>query len=410
MSLPHSLSCRAWTAFPVFLFMLTACGPVTGRHRFEIVVEDGAPTAVTYGGPRYQEPLFRIEEVTRVQQEERVPGSLLSSPGAFLPGPGKTLIVTEPFEGRVVVYDENGRFLRELGGKGSGPGQFQFINAVRVEGNTIVITDGQLQRITRLQEEGTVLTTTSTSLLGNARDVRTLADGRVAVTKGRFEYRDPYALQAVDLFLMEAMGGDTLAVISTRMITTGQVTRGPRGSFSVSSMPMTGQPQLFVLPDGRFLASEGDVPVIRFFGPDGHLSSRVRLDEPERTMTPELRAVFFKSLDAQAAFYGRIRDPSEDKDTLLPEKAGWWSSVTMDDAGYLWLYDVLSNPAWVPSRPWRQFILAPDGRWLGTMEVPTMIPVIRDGLLYALPVDEETGMKWPTVYRLIPNAPGFSYP
>ncbi|MFC1543674.1 6-bladed beta-propeller [Gemmatimonadota bacterium] len=400
--------------FRLFLFAaashLTACGAGPDAHRFEIITEEGVPTAITRGGPLYQEPLFRLEEVVSVEQDEDIPESLLSAPDTFLPGPGGTLLVADMFEARVVVFDAEGRFVRSIGGKGSGPGQFQLIDEARVEGETLVLLDRQLQRISRMDVHGALLETVSIAQLGIITRLRELPNGRVAVFSGRSEIRDPHFLQGSDLFLLESLGGDTLAVIGTGMVPVSQLIRYSDTGWGASKMPMTGIPSVLCLPGGGFLATDGDVPVIRIYGPDGALSRRIRFDMPERLMTPQLRAAYFESLNAQAAFYGRTRDTSRDRDSLFPEKPGWWSKVRADDAGYLWLCDELSNPAWVRYEPWGHFVIAPDGRWLGTVGLPSRNWTIEGGLLYALPVDAETGMTQPTVYRLVPIPGGFNYP
>ena len=59
----------------------------------------------------------------------------------------------------VRVFDREGRFVRRIGRRGSGPGEFEGLGAIYAFGDTVAITDYRLTRLTLFDESGAVLGT-----------------------------------------------------------------------------------------------------------------------------------------------------------------------------------------------------------------------------------------------------------
>ncbi len=74
-----------------------------------------------------------------------------------------------------------------------------------------------------------------------------------------------------------------------------------------------------------------------------------------------------------------------------------------DNAGYLWLRDVTSNPSALPGKSNRFFVFDPEGCYLGDVVMPAMRGRIENGRLYLIVKDPETGLDEPVVYRIVPH-------
>src|SRR5690606_34417998 len=72
--------------------------------------------------------------------------------GTVLEGPAKGLIVHDAHNtsGLIRLYDSTGTYLRTVGAKGSGPGEYQQLNGlVRLPNGQLVLWDGNNARLSR---------------------------------------------------------------------------------------------------------------------------------------------------------------------------------------------------------------------------------------------------------------------
>jgi hypothetical protein len=73
-------------------------------------------------------------------------------------GPGE-IFVGDGGSATIRVYDPGGTFVRQFGGGGRGPGEFQSLNTLWFIGDTVVVTDRRLARATLFSADGTLLDT-----------------------------------------------------------------------------------------------------------------------------------------------------------------------------------------------------------------------------------------------------------
>jgi hypothetical protein len=92
----------------------------------------------------------------------------------------------------ILVFDSAGRFQREVGRRGSGPGEYQFIRFLRAEGPRLHVYDGRLRRETVLSDRFDVLRSAvfATNLSGDALPL----DERRSVLNGTFATPDKAGL------------------------------------------------------------------------------------------------------------------------------------------------------------------------------------------------------------------------
>jgi 6-bladed beta-propeller len=70
-----------------------------------------------------------------------------------------SIYVFELADSKIRVYGRDGTFLRAIGGKGRGPGEFEYLRRFGVMGDTVWTIDIGLRRITLFDRSGTVLST-----------------------------------------------------------------------------------------------------------------------------------------------------------------------------------------------------------------------------------------------------------
>lgn len=102
-------------------------------------------------------PLWRLEPVRTIREPDGSAGMLGRVVGLALT-PDGGLFVAEVRPARVSYYGANGRFERVIAAEGEGPGEVRDPR-ITARGDTVIIYDGGLNRITKLARNGTVLET-----------------------------------------------------------------------------------------------------------------------------------------------------------------------------------------------------------------------------------------------------------
>ncbi len=397
----------------LMMLAVAGCSRESQVHMFYVIQTESTPIAVTEGGPRYAEPPFRLESVLRVNQRTDVAASLLRDPRDFAPGPKGTLIVVERNDGRAVVYGSDGEFIRELGGKGAGPGQFETIQNLNVLGDSLAFYDRSLLRLSIFRVDGTLVSVLPTRKYGRPSGIDLLPGNLLALRSNYYRYEEDFVYKANNVTVVRASIGDTLVTLTTDRALIGE-NRSPgagSGATMVASiLPFSSEPTAMVIPGNRFLLTTGDRPELAIIDIEGDFIRKIRLAFPPRRVTREMKDAYWQAEEERLTRVGRKLDPSVKANTVFPEKAGWWNRVIADDAGYLWLQDVTSNPGWLADRLWRYFVIDPEGCFLGYVEMPGETGRIENGMYYAIVKNPETGEVVPTVFQIVSALEGVTYP
>ena len=386
------------------------CNPDPQQHRFRVVQRDGVLTATTASGPLFDSPPFELQEVARVKQDESIEASLLSDPHIFGPGPDNTLIVVERIEARVIVYDSDGEFIRQIGSLGSGPGQFQRIRSMQVIGDSLVFYDGGLSRLSIFNVDGRLIDTISTRYDWRQFSVDLLPQGLLAV----YTIPPPADLTYMTVRLVRRANGETVASLVTGSVkreVSAEIDGVVLGS---GPIPFTGEPIALAIPGPYILTSSGSKPEVDLYDIQGNLVRRISLDLRPRKVTAQMKNRYWAAEERRRALYGRTVDPREKAEKIFSESAGWWSGAVADDAGYLWMQDAVYYP--LAYQPRDFFVFDPEGRYLGKVQLPSEARRnrtglrIKGGLLFALIKDTMSGGVVPVVYRIIPTYDEIAYP
>jgi hypothetical protein len=157
----------------------------------------------------------------------------------------------------------------------------------------------------------------------------------------------------------------------------------------------------------------GTEPVLRWYNLDGTTARSIALDLPPQPVTAEDKAAFVHAMNErievqQNAQMKQFLQAQLDA-VLFPEQKAYWSSVSVDDAGFIWL-GILETSGQTGQRTGNAYrLLAPSGEYLGDTRAPYPGHA-EDGCYLAVVVKEDTGERIPTIWRLVPYPVDVKYP
>jgi len=401
----------------LLLLGLNACSSEEARsdHRFEIVSEDGNPTALNHGGPKYADELFRYTLHLRLVEDPAVPASLLYQPDFhYVLGEDGCYYIADAGNSRVAVFDGDGRFVRSFGRRGNGPGEFTRPRILTFEDGVLGLWDNFQRRTIYYRTDGSYLDDIFTpNIRSRINGLHRDSEGRVIALY--FDFREGEGFQYNGRrVVVTSVDGDTLTDMMTPLLPTAFLVRG-EGVSGAGGLPYGPDPTIKLLPGGRLLRSTGAEPLLEIFDVTGRPLRRIRLDLPREKVTADERAAIRGHLQAEADTAGTGRAGEFSRAMVaglrFPEEKAHWSSVEVDEAGYFWL--AFSSPLFtVGSGDQTSYrLLSPEGEYLGDSARPGMIvsTVSRSHLL-TWEYDPESGALTPVVFRISPAVPGFEYP
>lgn len=175
-----------------------------------------------------------------------------------------TMYLLQPLEQRIRVFSRQGQYLRTIGRRGEGPGEFLGLQGLGWLGDTLWVSDAALHRITLFSQKGEVIssvsaTHTSPSNLYYPTTAKALlADGSAIVQPVTAASAILHGRIAETPLLKISYGGvvlDTLARLSVEHQILGVEERnGPLPWGSYSEQPISDQPLWVARPSGSGVA------------------------------------------------------------------------------------------------------------------------------------------------------------
>lgn len=373
--------------------------------------------------PSGDDRLLLSNQESLVLEEERRLGSAEDLVGGFY----RVADVTEDEEGfvyvldsgdcRVRVYDKAGRFVRGMGRRGSGPGEFRVPVSLGVTGDTLWVSDVSLARLTLFSREGLLVSTISPPVVR----ISVLPGVEVRLLPGRLR-RDGLIASASSISIPRTVPTDSFSIPRVLMDRKGNVVDTvllerwaipPRREARVGgySIPVPPPPSFGPI----YLATErGNFIVERPFPGDDDLGSfrvsRVRsghdtLYSREFVYQPEgfPRAFVDALIREAAAPHQRMRGLDSTRVALslvqavnLPSFQPPVSLAFPGEHG-----EILLRGPDDGSSTYRWYALDPEGKWLGMMRLPrraTVHWVLKDVLWVEVPDDFD--VPWLVRYRI----------
>lgn len=317
--------------------------------------------------------------------------------------PDGTLVAADAGSREIRFYDREGSFLRAVGGRGQGPGEFSGLASLGQDpGGRIWAWDFSLRRITRLAPGGEIL---GTITLGPEPPVLSpvgaLPDGtfvlkqlwgarRTAEAVRTGLRRDPVALVRFD-----ASGAliDTVGLHPGREIYVAEEEGRP-----VMGRPVAGRNAVAAIRPGRIVVGTQERFELREYLVDGTLLRILRLPDGDLALTSARIRELVEERLRSVAPERRAAARTLLENAPVPETRPAYEGILADGVEHLWVADWRGGSA--PPRAWT--VLDPRGRWLGSVTLPAGFHPFQIGREWILGSEtDELGVEYLALYRLI---------
>lgn len=318
-------------------------------------------------------------------------------------------------DGRIVTADQttnrlrffglDGQFLKSVGGKGSGPGEFEgLFQVTRLTADSLLAYDGRLRRVMLLDSTGKAVSTMTLAQPGPepiAGALR-LSDGRIVSATGwsSAQLKPPIesglSRSPSPVFVFGSSGEVTDTVGTFPGMDMAVTSEDGRITMS---LPPFGHTLSMAVRGEQILIGTGDSYEVREFTPAGRLLRILRGPDADLSLDPAgLRAFRQANLDLLPDAETRGREERRLATVPLPERKPAFSRMLVDAAGHLWL-SPFESFAYM-ERAWT--VVHPEGAYLGTVMAPQGLRVLDVGEDYVLGRwQDESQVEYIRLHRLI---------
>lgn len=140
----------------IILFFI--CAPACAQQpewRGKIEVIDGVPCVSNPQEPLYRGSPLSLKDPLRIGVVSGKEEYIFQEIGALEVDDSGRIYISDWKESHVKIFDQNGVYLKTLGRKGQGPGEFEKINRLQIiNGNKLVVFDGNMKRLSVFGPEG----------------------------------------------------------------------------------------------------------------------------------------------------------------------------------------------------------------------------------------------------------------
>lgn len=291
-------------------------------------------------------------------------------------------IVAERSDRTLRFYDARGALRSKVGRKGGGPGEYESLSRLRRAGDSLLVWDGSLRRVTLLDSAGRHGRSDHLDWAPEGR----WADGRLLVSASSgVNSRMPIMAVRETLQVLRARADGTRDTLlgrwpgrETIAVTTPQIVSSIESPYGLRT-------SLRWHPRGFWLGT-GDAARIDRYDVDGRLAASVRWSPPvARTTAGEVSAWRDSVLRGYAQLPPELQESFNKGAQLVefPDARPAYRTFTVSAEGDLW---VERMPHWRAGRaPSEWDVIDSTGRWLGAVTVPSaVVPLdIRRGVLLA---------------------------
>ncbi|MFC1629156.1 6-bladed beta-propeller [Gemmatimonadota bacterium] len=365
--------------------------------------------AETRNGPKYSSPLFTIEEVARIHEDEAIEESLLTKPRWMgIDEEGMIYVfdgVSSFEESRLIAFDPGGNFSHVIGRMGHGPGEYRDPDLLSISRGVISIYDPALRRISWFSTDGSFL-----HLFTCAPDD----------ALPRRAYLDPENNQILIYFSITPRGntrravtlssdGEPVGTIESPRVRSYSGLELNEGKWSTPNH-FGGDAMIDYSPTHGIMRTTGYDAVIEWYGLSGELHKVFRLGLEPGPVTEDDRALadnYFRELFLDGSPLGEDLYREWKRIDRFPKSRAFWNVATIDEYGYLWLED--------PSNQFHQterhyLVVTPDGEYLGDCVLPQGMGRISRGYYLLMDIEWRGEKQALIVYRLKPEIEDLKFP
>lgn len=389
---------------------LAACGGDPDGRVAAISRDSAGVRVVEVRGPQWDEgeawtvsgPSLRIGVVEgdTLYQLNDVSGALRTGEG--------TVVVADDGDLRVRFYDADGRFVRQVGRAGEGPGEYRSIWTLGQAGDSLWVFDGRLDRFTYLGPTGELLGTERLDARVSVSGPKRFADGSFAMVPGFSSGQLGDAggsLLVRDTSAIVRIGPDGMLLDTIGLWPGMEIAAYRSDDNTMFGVPRWGKTRSYAVQGDQLHVGTQDRWEIRTYTPDGRLRRIVRRTDVEPVATADVRMdqrrrdlAAIDSLPAAERDAARREYESFFADELFPRTVPAHGPFLTDRAGNLWVaeYVLMSETP----RAWS--VLDPAGHFLGDVAVPPSfrpLDIGHDWILGRL--TDELGVEYVALFDLV---------
>ena len=144
--------------FLIICLLLTACArKAEDTHRVE--VREGIEYVHNPAEPLYPEKSVRFVEELSIHTEDEEGNILIYRPGSYAVDEEGDIYICDLQDQKIKVFDPSGRYIRSIGDKGEGPGEFTHLSRLKILPDGRLLTlDWEMKRISLFERDGRFLT------------------------------------------------------------------------------------------------------------------------------------------------------------------------------------------------------------------------------------------------------------
>jgi len=140
------------------LLFCTACQKKTPPWKGKIDIEEGVTVVKNPREPIYKEPVLELQEDLIVKGTEDAEEQMFQNIITLGVNEQGDIYILDEQAGNIKIFDQNGRFLKTIGKKGQGPGEFGMpISLAIMPSQNIIVNDMGQRKILFFDKEGNYL-------------------------------------------------------------------------------------------------------------------------------------------------------------------------------------------------------------------------------------------------------------
>lgn len=301
-------------------------------------------------------------------------------------------------------FSADGKFLKIIGRKGQGPGEFNMPWRMAVTGNRLFIYDMGNRRLCALTTDGEYIKSIGIqNTEGRPRNMRAHPGGDIIIEREIIHYRDQDKPQdcVIQIFSSDL---DLKKTISTHQILRNKF-RTIQGMFVNIMQPFTPDVFWYVAPDGKIVIGLAkDYTIETHHSEKGLLSSFKHTYKPVK-VTEQDKEKYFSTITFSSSRGGDSELPKEIKKlTEFPKTKPAFDALLVDFEGNILVHTVRKDPE--GSSP-KFDVFDPEGKFIGTVNITGLKAFPREalivkGFVWVIERDEDSQVQV-VKYRIAPG-------
>jgi hypothetical protein len=368
--------------------LAAACG---GDGRFAGTVTDSAGVQIVTSPPQ---GMWAAGEVPTIAEELRIgttgddPNYQFGQIAGIDVGADGSIYVLDQQSRNVRVFDAQGKYVRTLGGPGSGPGELSALTVgLLVTGDSVLVPDMGQQRVTRYLSDGTVVGSFPTPITeGISVRWEHAAGGRIVQQTRFMSFPGQAAVEPKDLLLLRDFSGAILDTVLT--LPAGKTLQSNAQGMSVKFFDA--EPVWTMGQDGIVYYAMNNVYRIQGYTADGALKRVVIKDVERKPVGESDKTAFLNMMKKLFASQG-VPQAAVDQALSIMSFAEYYpafATLLGGPEGTLWVQRIQTadevmgsadaadfNPQDLGAPTWDVFDA--DGRYLGEVRLPAKFTPLR---------------------------------